>query len=264
MSVAFAPERGAVRAHLDELQWAQTLTAADLADAGLGALGVLPGHPASADEVEPTVVEAARLAVGRAPVHVDVVATGSDRAVVASWGSHGRSAAGVARALVVDAGAGPAGTTLVPGVELSAVPVEHLVTELVRLVPPDGPLVPSEPPPPVVVPLEQALVLAAALRDGDDALVDAVKADRGWAELPELPRALADGVRAHVTTSVRVAGRPGVVVRRWLQTSTGWVQLALDGDRVVHTASSRDGLAQELLYTLTGAFEAALTGEDGR
>lgn len=257
MSAAFARVDGAPRVRVDESDWASLVAASHVPLSGLGALSPLEAPaPGSAD---PTAVEATALALGRALVHLDVTSASGDRGLVTSLGSDGRTAAIATRALVVPDGGG-AETQVAPGIELTVVGPDRLLAEIMRLVPPDVPFDAAEPDPPIVLPQTDALVLSEAVRSGDDAVARQIARDQGWDEVPAVLEALASQVRANVTVALRIEGHDAVVVRRWLQSDLGWVGLAVDRTDAVHTPCTRAGMAQELLHSLTGAFETALTG----
>lgn len=256
MSPTFSRIDGVPRVRLDEPDWASVVAATGVPAAALGALTPLT----AADDAgaEPTMVAAAALALGSARVRVDVTTVSGDRGVVASLGSDGTTSAIAHRILVLPGGGEP--TRLAPGVELSVLDQRHLLIEVMRLVPPDPPLAPDDPGPVVALPHTDALVLTEAVRSGDDAVARQVATEQGWDEVPPVLEALADEVRANVTVALRVEGRETVVLRRWLQTELGWVGLAITDGEAVHTPCTREGLADELLYSLTGAFETALAG----
>lgn len=259
----FSQIDGCQRVRLDEDDWQVVVAAAAVPDELLGALTPLPvpaPGTAPAAEADATVVSAAALAAGPARVRLDVTTVSGGRGVVAVFGTDGTVAAEATRVLVLSDAGEP--TALVPGVELSVFRAEHVVAQVMRLVPPDVPLGPAEPVDSIALPHADALVLAEAVRSGDDALARQVAADRGWSEVPAVLTALADGVRANVTVALRVGGQGTAVVRRWLQSDLGWVGLAVTGEDVVHTPCSRDDVASELVYSLTGAFAAAL-GQGG-
>lgn len=254
---------GGLRVRLSEDQWRGLAGVAELPDDAWGVLAPLntPAEDAPGEKYDGALISATRLALGAGLVHLDVTTMAKERGLVASLGSDGESAAGAARVLVAsDGGTGPA--RLVPGVEVSAVHADGLVGEVMRLFPPDVPLQPPAASDPVTLPQELALVIAKAVREDDDRLSREVASQCGWSEVPDVLVSLAREVRANVTIVLRVDGSASVVVRRWLQCDLGWVSLAIAGGNVTHTLCSRQEIAADLVYGLTGAFEFALTGAD--
>lgn len=256
MSSEFGKLDGAARVRADEADWAAAIASAGVPPELAGALAPL-AEP-TADVPDSAVVSAAELSVGPAQLHLDVTTVSGDRGLIASFGSDGVVAASAARVLLVPRG-GEA-TSFVPGVELSLFRAEHLVGEIMRLLPPDAPFAASSAAEPITVRHADALVLSQAVQSGDQALAAQIAADNGWDEVPEVLSALADGVRANATIAFRVAGRSSLVVRRWLQSELGWVGIAIADGTIVHTPCSRQDVANELTYSLTGAFEVALAG----
>lgn len=257
MSAEFEKVDGAARLHAEEAEWAAAVAATGVPSELAGALAPLAGADTTT-VTDPSVVSAAELSLGPAQVHLDVTTVSGDRGVIASLGSDGVVAASAARVLVVPRGGEP--TTFVPGVELSLFRAENLAAEIMRLLPPDAPLAAESVGEPVTLRHADALVLSQAVQSGDDAMATQIAADNGWDEVPEVLSALADGVRANATVAFRVAGRSNLVVRRWLQSELGWVGLAIADGTIVHTPCSREDIANELVYSLTGAFEVALAG----
>ena len=254
---------GGLRVRLSEDQWRGLAGAVELPADAWGVLAPLntPGDDVPDEKYDGALISATRLALGAGLVHLDVTTMAKERGLVASLGSDGESAAGAARVLVAsDGGTGPAAP--VPGVEVSAVHADGLVGEVMRLFPPEVPLQPPAAPDSVTLRQELALVIAKAVRDDDDRLAREVASQCGWSEVPDVLISLAHEVRANVTIVLRVEGSPSVVVRRWLQCDLGWVSLAIAGGQVTHTLCSRQEIAADLVYALTGAFEFALTGAE--
>lgn len=282
--LSLEPVEGALRVRLGEPDWRALFGRAGI-DSDSSALRplALADHVeelASAD-VDEALVEAARLALAGADsgalVALEVTTASRSRGVFAALASDGASAASAVRAVVVPDD--PEGQTrLAPGVEASAFPTDGLVGEVMRLFPPE---VPDPTPVPVdarsferqpvaqlvaqlvALPQTDALVLARALQAGDDTLAGEVAAQCGWSRVPDLLVALAEEVRGNVTVTLRVAGTDTIGVRRWLQCGLGWVAVSVEGERVTHELRTREQIAEDLVFWLTGAFDAALAAPSG-
>lgn len=256
---------GGLRVRLDEPQWADVAgaTGLDLAASALrplvdadpeGAAGATGVDPGPAD---PAVVEAARLALGPAPVSVSLVTGAGDRGVLATMGADPVSLGLATRVLVAAAdGSGPQG---VPGVELTASLAGQAVSELMRLFPAGGGErhVAADP---VVLPADQSMVIARAVEQGDVALARRAARACGFDDVPELLTSIAHGSLASARLTVQVAGRPDQQLRQWLLADVGWVSLGLRGRDAVHVARSREEVRAELVDLLAGAFDAAAEG----
>lgn len=257
-SGGFALDGGTPRVRLDESAWAAAVAATGVPTEHRG--GLTPMADPADDRPDPDVVAAAALALGGS-VHVDVTSVGGEAGVVTSMGCAADAAAVASRALAVAVADSP--TVAVPGVELTLVRPQHLVTEILRVLPPD-PTTDARPGEPVTLAHDRALVLSAALRDGDEALADEVASQERWDEVPELLRSLAAEVRGNGTVAIRVRGSDDVIVRRWLLCDLGWVRLSVEDGRVTHTPCDRAAIGRDLVHALTGAFEFALTGAGSR
>lgn|GEM_PF-2901617 len=271
MSPVLAPLDGALRARLEEREWA----AAGAGVPGLpGWAGVLPvdrdGSPvtppappaagAAAPEGVDPVLRAAVEGGAAALVAVEVAAAAGDRALLAVLWSDAEAGSGLARGLDVVPGAGLAGTTPRPGVEVSAFPVSRLVDEVLRHVP-DAPARVAAAP--ATVPEELTVALARAIRTGDTATVDALCAELGTDGPPAVVEAAVRGTDGSLVVSVASRGRADVSTLSLLRTDAGWVELTRTADgHVVHTPRSREDVRTALRYDLTGRFTTATTTED--
>lgn len=269
MSPVLAPLDGALRARLEEREWA----AAGAGVPGLpGWAGVLPvdrdGSPvpppappaagAAAPEGVDPVLRAAVEGGAAALVAVEVAAAAGDRALLAVLWSDAEAGSGLARGLDVVPGAGLAGTPR-PGVEVSAFPVSRLVDEVLRHVP-DAPARVAAAP--ATVPEELTVALARAIRTGDTATVDALCAELGTDGPPAVVEAAVRGTDGSLVVSVASRGRADVSTLSLLRTDAGWVELTRTADgHVVHTPRSREDVRTALRYDLTGRFTTATTTE---
>jgi hypothetical protein len=252
---------GGLRARLDEREWALASTGVD----GLpGWAAVLPvDRDGSAvatpgggvgDGVDP-VLRGAVTAGGAALVAVEIAAASGDRAVLAVLWADARAGSGLARGVDVVPGAGPAGTTPRPGVEVSAFPAERLVDEILRHVPPAPVRAPAAR---ASVPEELTVALARALRTGDRSTVDALCAELGTDGPPAVVESAARSTDGNLVVSVRSVGRADVSTLSLLRCDAGWVELARTADeRVLHTPCSREDIRTALLHDLTGRFASA-------
>lgn len=268
MTAALHPLDGALRARLDEQDWAAARRDVE----GLPAWAqVLPatreGEPVdlarAADEVVDDEVRAAVTLGASALVEVEVAAAGSERAVLAVVWTDGQACASLVRGVDVTPGAGADGAVLRPGVEVSVFGVDGLLDEVLRLVP-DAPVVVDAAP--AVVPEELTVALAQAIRTGDRTTVDALNSALGVAETPPVVEAAVRGLSGNLTLTARSRGRDDVSVGTWLRCDAGWVELARTADGMIrHTPRSRDDIARVLLSDLTGRLSAALraTGDAG-
>ncbi|EFQ82182.1 hypothetical protein HMPREF0063_12706 [Aeromicrobium marinum DSM 15272] len=254
MTVVLEPSGTALRARVDEPDWA-----AIVGDHTTSSLAPLPGTPASTVAADPAVAEAALLAVDMGVVGITLVSGRGDRGVLAQVGCDLRSVGIAVRALVpADDGSGP---VAVPGIEISATVPEHLVAEILRLLPAAG-LQRHTPADPVTLPYEASLSLFLALTTGDHALAQHVAQQAGFAEPPEVLVALAAGTTASASLTVHVAGHREQKLRQWLLADVGWVAVSTQGSRVTHTVRSRAEIGHDLVDLLAGAFEAAARDGD--
>ncbi|WP_431838370.1 hypothetical protein [Cellulomonas sp. Y8] len=271
MTAALAPLDGALRTRLGERDWA----AASAGVPGLpGWAEVLPvdrdGSPvapppppaddAAAPEGVDPVLRAAVEGGAAALVAVEMAAAAGERALLAVLWSDAQAGSGVARGVDVVPGAGLAGTTPRPGVEVSAFPVSRLVDEVLRHVP-DAPVRVTAAP--ATVPEELTIALAQAIRTGDSATVDALCAELGTDGPPAVVEAAVRGTDGSLVVSVASRGRTDVSTLSLLRTDAGWVELTRTADgQVVHTPRSREDVRAALLHDLTGRFTAATATED--
>ncbi|AEE47358.1 hypothetical protein [Cellulomonas fimi] len=261
MTAALHPLDGALRARLDEQDWAAARHDVE----GLPAWAqVLPttreGEPVdlalAADAEVDAEVRAAVTLGASALVEVEVAAAGTERAVLAVAWTDGQACASLVRGVDVTPGAGAQGAVLRPGVEVSAFGVDALLDEVLRLLP-DAPVLVEAAE--AVVPEELTVALAQAIRTGDRSTVDALCAALGVPEPPPVVDAAVRGLSGTLTLSARSRGRDDVSVGTWLRCDAGWVELARTADGMIrHTPRSRDDIARVLLSDLTGRLSAAL------
>lgn len=264
MTRVLEPLDGALRARLDEPDWA----AARAGVPGLpGWADVLPvgrdgspvGDPGdTGDDVDP-VLRAAVEAAGASVVTIEVAAAAGERALLAVLWSDTRAGSGLARGVDVVPGAGLAGTTPRPGVEVSAFPVEQLVDEVLRHVP-DAPVRVETVP--ATVPEELTVALARAIRAGDATVLDTLSAEIGGDGPPAVVEAAVRTTDGSLVVSVGSRGREDVSTLSLLRCDAGWVELTRTADaQVVHTPRTREDVRAALLYDLTGRFTAAADAE---
>ena len=186
-----------------------------------------------------------------------MVTARGDRGLLAVLGSDGRTAAGAVRVVATppDGRAAP-----VPGVEVSGFAAEHLVDEVLRLVPPDGVTVPlaDDQPTEVSVPEHLAITLSRALQSGDEALAADVARECGHDDVPDLLRAASEQVRASATVTLAVAGSTRVEVHTWLQCRVGWLDLRVEGGTCTTRLVDRERIRLDLTHALAGALDALL------
>lgn len=247
----------ALRRRLDEGAWATAVAAAELSDLPTWAT---PQAPASgADEGrEPPLVDGLRLRE-RSVLAVDVATTARGMGVLAALVTDLTAVVGVVRRLAVPEGAGLSGTRALPGVEVDVTTIDHVVDEVLRLLPPaadDGGLVEAE------LPEEHTVALGRAVRTGDTATVEAICADEGWASPPGVLVALVHELVGTAVVTVRRHGT-GPLVGEWLLTRRGWVELVRTPRATVrHVPRSREDIARTLVTALTGASTAVLAQAD--
>jgi hypothetical protein len=266
VTATLAPLDGALRARLDEREWAWASAGVDGLPGWAAVLPVdrdgsavaTPGGGA-VDDVDP-VLRGAVTAGGGALVAVEVTAASADRAVLAVLRAGARAGSGLARGVDVVPGAGPAGTTPRPGVEVSAFPVARLVDEVLRHVPPAPVRTTAGP---ATVPEELTVALALALRTGDRTTVDALCAELGADGPPAVVESVVRSTDGSLVVSVHSVGRTDVSVLSLLRCDAGWVELARTADeQVLHTPRSRQDIRTVLLHDLTGRFTSAADTEE--
>lgn len=275
MTTVLVADGRAVRAHLDEEAWARAVVSAGTPPLPGWASprpddGGRPTGAGDAPEAEDGDVAETLAVRGRSVLLVEVATTSGAAGVLGELATDLTTVSGVVRRLTVSAGAGPAGARALTGVEVSATTADHVVDEVLRLlpaVPEPGSLVEAE------VDEELTVALGRALRTGDAPTVDAVCEDQGWPDVPEVLRALVQELVGSATVTVRRHGA-GPVVGRWMLTRRGWVELVPTPRRTVrHVPRTRDDIARSLVTALAGAASAVLAdaaraartaGEDGR
>lgn len=250
MTIALEPTVDGLRAHVDEARWAAVVAAAFPHGAPASALAPLAEPDASASPDEP-LTAAARLALGQAPVHIEIQTGSHDRGLIAQVGCDAATT-GIAVRALVPAGDG-SGALAVPGVEIGANHSSNVIAELMRLFPAGG-LSRLDVATPVTLPHDLSLTLNQALRAGDDQLARHISEHLGWAAAPEMLVSLAAGTTASATLTIRVASSPTTVVQQWLLCDAGWVLLTVRGTQVTHTLQSRDEVRATLVRLLAGAF----------
>jgi hypothetical protein len=266
MTRVLAPLDGALRALLDEHAWA----AASADVPGLpGWAGVLPvdrdGSPvapragATAPEDVDPVLRAAVEGAGGAVVTIEVASAAGQRALLAVLWSDTRAGSGLARGVDVVPGAGLAGTTPRPGVEVSAFGVERLVDEVLRHVPEVPTRVETAP---ATVPEELTIALARAIRTGDATVRYTLSAELGGDGPPAVVEAAVRTTDGSLVVSVGSRGREDVSTLSLLRCDAGWVELTRTADaQIVHTPRTREDVRTALLHDLTGRFTAAARAE---
>jgi hypothetical protein len=210
--------------------------------------------PAGVDPVLRAAVEGG----GAAVVTVEVAAAAGERALLAVLWSDAQAGSSIARGVDVVPGAGLAGTTPRPGVEVSAFPVERLVDEILRHVP-EAPVRVSTVP--ATVPEELTIALAQALRTGDTTTVDTLAAELGSDGPPAVVEAAVRTMDGNLVVSVGSRGRPDVSTMSLLRCDAGWVELTRTADaQIVHTPRTAEEIRAALVYDLTGRFTTAAEG----
>lgn len=258
MTATLAPTIDGLRAHLDEPAWAALVAAAGTTGAAAGALAPL----AEADDTraDEPLVAAVRLALGQAPIVLDLQTGSEGRGLLAQVGCDAETVGLAVRALLpADDGSGP---LVVPGIEVGANQTCNVVAELMRLFPAGG-ATRIDDAAPATLPHELSLALNRALRDGDGALARHISEQAGWPEPPDVLAALARGATASATMTIRVAGSPTTVVQQWLLCDAGWVLLTVHGSLVTHTTQSRDEVAASLVRLIAGAFATMQAADRG-
>ncbi|HYQ77320.1 hypothetical protein [Cellulomonas sp.] len=266
MTATLAPEDGALRARLGEQEWAAASAGVPGLPGWAGVLpvdrdgsAVAPAGPAERSGDPDPVLRAAVEGAGAATVTIEVAAAAGDRALLAVLWCDPAAGSGLARGVDVVPGAGLAGSTPRPGVEVSAFPVGRLLDEVLRHVP-DAPVRVAAAP--ATVPEELTIALAQAIRTGDTTTVDALCAELGTDGPPAVVEAAVRGTDGSLVVSVASRGRADVSTLSLLRTDAGWVELARTADgHVVHTPRSREDVRTTLLHDLTGRFPTATTTE---
>jgi hypothetical protein len=242
-----------LRVQLTEAQWTALVSGRD--PAPTGALSPLPVEDAdaadgSADEV---VIAATSLALGDAPVRIELLTGAGDRGVAAQIGCDAVAAGVAVRALVpAEDGSGP---VAVPGVEVGANQTANVVAEIMRLFPGGG-LTRHADAAAVTMPHDLSLTLHHAIRSHDDTLAQHVAQQAGFDAPPDVLVSLARATTASASLTVRVAGSPTTVVQQWLLCDVGWVLLTVRGTRVTHTVQSRDEVRDAIVRVVAGGFAA--------
>jgi hypothetical protein len=250
VSVQLAKAPDGLRAQLTEGQWSALVGGRD--PAPMGALAPLPVEDDDmSDAADEGVASAAALALGDAPMRIELLTGAGDRGVLAQVGCDAVATGVVVRALV-PAGDG-SGPVAVPGVEIGANTTTNVVAEIMRLFPPGG-LVRHTGSAPVTLPHELSLTMHHAIRTHDDALARHVAQQAGFDTPPDVMVSLARGATASASLTVRVAGSPTTVVQQWMLCDVGWVLLTVRGTRVTHTVQSRDEVREAIVRIVAGGF----------
>lgn len=268
--LSLVPEDGALRAHLTEDEWARVLTAAraDLVEddkhPGMPPWAE-PARPAPSsvgdDDLDAALTEAALL---RAPaLEIELATSQGERGLLGVIRSDLTSASAVVRRIMTTPGGGPEATSLTEGIEVSAFPLDRLMDEVMRLVPDPGEVIPVAA---AAIPMELSVSLGAALRGGDREMVEAVCADLGIGEPPEIIRSLVHSLAGSCAVSVRGVGAGPVSVGSWMLADCGWVEVTVDDEDIVHhRVISRRDLRTRILDAAAGRVDAALrqAADDG-
>ncbi|WP_282946141.1 hypothetical protein [Cellulomonas endometrii] len=265
MTAALAPVDGALRARLDEREWAMASAGvdglpgwADVLPVDRDGSAVDPPGDGAAGHVDPALRGAVE-ACGAALVAVEVAAVARERAVLAVLRTDTRAGCGLARGVDVVPAAGLAGTTPRPGVEVSVFPVGRLVDEVLRHVPPAPVRARTTA---ATVPEELTVALARALRTGDRTTVDALCAELGTDGPPAVVDSAVRSADGSLVVTVRSVGRTDVSALSLLRCDAGWVELTRTTDeRVAHTPRSRADVRTALLHDLAGRFPSAADAE---
>jgi hypothetical protein len=248
-----------LRVQLTEAQWSALVAGRDPAPAGALAPLTVEGDDVS-DTADDALVAAADLAVGDAPMRIELLTGAGDRGVAAQVGCDAVATGVAVRALVpAEDGSGP---VAVPGVEVGANETANVVAEIMRLFPGGG-LTRHADGQPVTLPHDLSLTLHHAIRTHDDALAQHVAQQAGFDAPPDVLVSLARATTASASLTVRVTGSPTTVVQQWLLCDVGWVLLTVRGTRVTHTVQSRDEVRDAIVRIVAGGF-AAIAGVTGR
>ena len=260
MSTTWAPSEGALRVRLSEDDSASGV-AARHPGAGVGVLGAGRAAPREGDAGsagtphEQTVASAAAALGGVLAVHV--LSAQAGRGLLGVLGVADRVAGGVVRP--VAQGDRPGGLRVGDGVEVSGFATEHLVGEMLRLLP-AGPL--EEGPVPlvgaereVVLATELATAAVTSLRAGD--LVAARTACRlgGLDEVPPLLESLTS-LAGEASVGVLTPGRSRV--QRLVLGAYGWVELRPTEQGLAHRLVDREALERQWTESLAGALDTVL------
>ncbi|WP_392543550.1 hypothetical protein [Oryzobacter telluris] len=257
---ALLPDRGALRTRLDESAWAAAWSAADeppVPDWARPRTGDAAAWSDATAAPDGDLVDA--LATRhRAVLTVDVATVGGRVGVLGELSTDLTTVLGVVRRLHVPEGGSPSAASGLPGVEVDLTTPEHLVEEVLRLLPPAPD--PSGPDGLAEVELveEHTVAFGRALRTGDRQTVDAVCSDNGWSTPPEVLLALVLELRGSAVVTIRRHGA-GPLIGQWMLTRRGYVELVRTPRATVrHVPRSGEDIARTLLTALTGAVSAVL------
>ncbi len=253
MTIQLEKAPDGLRTQLTEAQWTALVAGHDTAPTGaLAPLDVDPaGQDTATDTADEPLAAAVALAVGDAPLRIELLTGAGDRGVVAQVGCDAVATGVAVRALVpAEDGSGP---VAVPGVEIGANQTANVVAEVMRLFPGGG-LTRHADAAPVTLPHDLSLSLHHAIRNHDDALAQHVAEQAGFDAPPDVLVSLARATTASATMTVRVAGSPTTVVQQWLLCDVGWVLLTVRGTRVTHTVQSRDEVRDAVVRIVAGGF----------
>jgi hypothetical protein len=243
---SFSVLDGGLRMRVDEAEWRRLVRQSSRSLLPEWALP-LPSEEGNGPDDGPAepVVEAIAL-LGSSPLEVQVASAFGTSALLGMLSTDLSAGAAIARRV----GSTAAGASLFPGIELSVMPLGRVVDEVMRLVPPEPDDVTAVLEP-MELPTAVALALCAALRRGDQEMIDAICSDFDLAGPPAVIRSLTEALRGNLTITMRSSAIPGPGAATWLLGSSGWVQVAVTAaGTIAHTPCRRADVERVIVAEL--------------
>jgi hypothetical protein len=181
---------------------------------------------------------------------VEVATTTDEIGLVAEISTDLTAVVSIVRRLSIDRLGGPEATKMLLGVEVSGTVIDHLVNEILRMLPPaaePNTLAEAE------LPAELTVAFGQAISTGNQEVITAVCGAQGWASPPEVFLALVNELVGNAMITIQRQGAP-LSSGQWLLTRRGWVELIPAANGVVrHVPRTEDDIARTLITALTAS-----------
>jgi hypothetical protein len=247
-------DESAGRATLEEPQWLAAWQAAGSPPFPEWAKPRTEGEPLASGTVSESGGLAGALKIRSDAVLLIEVATALDNfGLVAEVSTDLAAVVTVVRRVSIDQKAGAEATKMLLGVEVSGTVVDHLLSEILRLLPPtSGPNSLGE----AELPAELTVAFGQAISQGNKEVIDAICADQGWANPPDVMLALVNELVGNAMITIQYHGGP-MTLGQWLLTRRGWVELIPTSEGTVrHVPRTEDDIARTLISALSNSLTA--------